>query len=88
VKPEEAKGLYLQGNIGGRSYSALVIGVWTWYTRESPEGPPVEMWTLTFVGTAEGWILGPWMVDIEESKADKETIRKAVEDTIRRMMGW
>jgi hypothetical protein len=56
--------------------------------RPSPEAEPVEMWSLMFEGVAQGWKLGPWMVDVEASKASKDTIRLAVEDTIRRMMGW
>jgi hypothetical protein len=88
VKPEEVKGLYLQGAIGGRSYSVMVLDVRVWHTQESPEAPPIEMWTLTFQGVAQGWVIGPWLVDVEASKATKDTIRMAVEDTIRGMMGW
>jgi len=88
VRPEEVKGLYLQGSIGGRSYSVLVLEVKTYYTQESPEAPPIEMWTLTFQGVAQGWVIGPWLVDVEASKASPDTIRLAVEATIKRMMGW
>jgi hypothetical protein len=56
--------------------------------RPSPEAEPVEMWSLMFEGVAEGWKLGPWLVDVEASKATPDTIRLAVEATIRRMMGW
>jgi hypothetical protein len=88
VKPEEVRGLYLQGTIGGRSYSVLVMEVRVYRMREKPEAEPVEMWTLTFEGVAQGWKLGPWLVDVEASKATPDTIRLAVEATIRRMMGW
>jgi hypothetical protein len=88
VKPEEVQGLYLRGTIGGRSYSVLVLGVSVYQMREKPEAEPVEMWTLTFEGVAQGWKLGPWLVDVEASKASPDTIRLAVEATIKRMMGW
>jgi len=88
VRPEEARGLYLSGTIGGRSYSVMIMEVRPYHMRERPEAEPVEMWTLMFEGVAEGWKLGPWLVDVEASKANKETIRKAVEATIKRMMGW
>jgi len=88
VRPEEARGLYLRGTIGARSYSVLVLEVRTYHMRETPEAQPVEMWTLTFEGVSEGWRLGPWLVDVEASKASPETIRQAVEATIKRMMGW
>jgi hypothetical protein len=88
VKPEEARGLYLRGTIGGRSYSVLVMEVRVYQMREKPEAEPVEMWSLMFEGVAQGWRLGPWLVDVEASKATPDTIRMAVEATIKRMMGW
>jgi hypothetical protein len=88
VRPEEVRGLYLQGTIGGRSYSVLVMEVRVYQMREKPEAEPVEMWSLMFEGVAQGWKLGPWLVDVEASKASKDTIRLAVEATIQRMMGW
>jgi hypothetical protein len=88
MKPEEARGLYLQGTIGGRSYSVLVMEVRVYQMRPSPEAEPVEMWSLMFEGVAQGWKLGPWLVDVEASKASKDTIRLTVEATIKRMMGW
>jgi len=87
VEPHRIQGMYLRGTIGARQYAVLVVEVRPYLTYEAPDRP-VEMYSLTIEGMAEGWRIGPWLVDVEASKATEEAIRKAVEATIKRMMGW